>query len=125
MEKHKEVSEEEQRDKLQEIHLPMGFVSNPLFCHPGTYMGGEQHSLYLWGTDACLVTVPEMLFFLPEQRAQLLTETGIACSNLLPSSFEGNFIPWFDPAIPSPMLIALNLNDISIYLYYCCAALTL
>lgn len=41
-------------------------------------------------------------------------ETGIACNILLPSYFEGNFIPWFDPANPSPMLIALNLNDLFI-----------
>lgn len=52
----------------------MGFVSNLLFWHPDTYMGGEQHSLYLLGTDASLVTVPETLFFLPGQREHLLRD---------------------------------------------------
>ena len=96
----------------------MGFVSNLLFWHPDLYMGGGQHGLYLLGTDASLVIVPETLFFLPQRHEQLLTETSIACNNLLPSYFEGNFIPWVDPAIPSPMLIALNLNDV--FTYLCC-----
>lgn len=39
----------------------MGFVINLLFWHPDTYLSGGQNSLYLLGTDASLVTVPETL----------------------------------------------------------------
>jgi len=93
----------------------MGFVSNFLFWPPDAYTGDGQHRRYLLGTDASLVIVPETLFFLPEQHEQLLTETGIGCNNLLPSCFEGNFIPWFDPVITTAVLIALNINDVFIY----------
>lgn len=60
-------------------------------------------------------------FFLPKCHEQLLTEKGIAWNHLLPSYLEGNFIPWFDLAVLSPMLIALNLDGVVIYLYSSCA----
>lgn len=65
--------------------------------------------------------MPETLFFLPMCHEQLLTEKGIAWNHLLPSYLEGNFIPWFDLAVPSPMLITLNLDGVVSYLYCCCA----
>lgn len=99
----------------------MGFVSKLLFWHQGTYMGGGQWKLYLLETDASLVTMPETLFFLPKCHEQLLTEKGIAWNHLLPSYLEGNFIPWFDLAVLSPMLITLNSDGVVIYLYCSCA----
>lgn len=61
--------------------------------------------------------LPEARYFPPKAAWAGPTETGIACNNLFPSYFEGNGIPWFDSAIPSPKLIAFSLmTDLFLYI---------
>lgn len=107
---------------------PSGVCKQPVIL-------ASRHTHGWWATqafptmDRCLFADHiwnTFFFFFSQSRAhELLTETGIAWDYLLPSCFEGNSIPWFDPAVPSPVLIAPNLNDILICSYCFCAALAL